>query len=70
MSSIYSRSNNNLKNLEVVHHSMKCSICNEKIETTFLEKIKGAYTKKKGKLKPICPACQRKYTHKQILEKI
>jgi len=45
---------------------MKCSICNEKIETTFLEKIEGTYIKKK----PICSACQRKYSKEELLQKL
>lgn len=35
---------------------MKCSICNEKIEETFLGKIIGTYVKKK----PVCDKCQKK----------
>ena len=35
---------------------MKCSKCNEKIEETFLGKIKGTYEKKK----PVCSKCQKK----------
>lgn len=45
---------------------MKCSICNEKIEITFLDKIEGAYIKKK----PICSNCQRKYTKEELLQKV
>jgi len=44
----------------------KCSICKEKIETIFLEKIKGTYIKKK----PICSNCQKTYKIEEILEKI
>lgn len=40
--------------------ALKCDICKKKIETTFLEKIKGTYVKKGKKLKAICPSCQRK----------
>ncbi len=36
---------------------MKCSICNENIEETFLGKIKGTYVKGK----PVCSKCQNKY---------
>jgi len=38
----------------------KCSICKEKIETTFLDKILGTYIKKK----PVCSDCQKKYGEK------
>ena len=41
---------------------MKCSICNEKIETGILDKIKGTYVKKKL----ICSNCQRKFKDKLI----
>lgn len=44
---------------------MKCSVCNEKIETTFLEKIKGTYVNKK----PVCCLCQKKYSLKELKEK-
>jgi hypothetical protein len=38
---------------------VKCDICQEKIEETFLGKIKGTYIKKKGKLKAVCSKCQK-----------
>lgn len=41
---------------------MKCSLCNEKIETGILDKIKGTYIKKKI----VCFVCQRKYKDKLI----
>jgi len=44
---------------------MKCSLCNEKIETGLLDKIKGTYVKKKI----VCSSCQRKFKDK-LLEKI
>ena len=53
-----------------MHKRMKCEICSAKIESTFLEKIKGTYIKKKGKLKAICHACKQKYTQKEINDKI
>jgi|TARA_Y100000310_G_scaffold333676_1_gene411700 hypothetical protein len=34
---------------------MKCSKCNNKIEETFLGKIKGTFIEKK----PVCPECQK-----------
>ena len=49
---------------------MKCSLCNTKVETTFLEKVKGTYIKKNGKLKLMCPACQKQYTKEEILKKL
>jgi hypothetical protein len=42
---------------------MKCSICNEKIEETFLGKIIGTYVKKK----PVCDKCQKKYISEKKL---
>lgn len=40
---------------------MKCSMCNEKIEETFLGKILGTYIKDgKGKKQAVCSACQKK----------
>ena len=44
---------------------MKCSICGEKIETGILDKIKGAYVKKKL----VCSNCQRKFKD-EILDKV
>ncbi|HIH25457.1 hypothetical protein J4476_02280 [Candidatus Woesearchaeota archaeon] len=38
----------------------KCTVCNEKIETTFLEKIRGTYIRKGKKLEAICSNCQKK----------
>jgi len=40
--------------------SLKCDKCGEKIETTFLEKIRGTFVREKGKLKAVCSNCQRK----------
>ncbi|MBD3202665.1 hypothetical protein GF327_00075 [Candidatus Woesearchaeota archaeon] len=40
---------------------MKCSICNKKIEKTFLNKIKGAYIIKNSKRHAVCSECQKKY---------
>ena len=36
---------------------MKCAICKEKIEKTFLGKIQGTQIGKKM----VCPSCQSKY---------
>jgi len=45
---------------------MKCVICGEKIEETFLKKIKGTFIKKK----PVCSECQRKYKTEDLLKRI
>ncbi len=37
---------------------VKCDICNEKIETLFLGKIRGTYIKKDNKLRTVCSKCQ------------
>ena len=49
---------------------MKCDICNNKVEETFLEKIKGNYIKVNSKLKTICNNCQKKYSIKEIRDKL
>jgi len=36
---------------------MKCAICKERVEKTFLGKIKGTFVGKKI----VCPVCQQKY---------
>ena len=48
---------------------MKCAICGNKIEETFMKKILGTYVKKEGSSKkyPICPECQKKFTTKEEL---
>ena len=45
---------------------MKCSICDQKIELTFLDKIKGTYIKKKL----VCSVCQKKFKKEELLQKI
>ena len=41
---------------------MKCAICKNRIEETFLKKILGTYIKnEKGKLMPVCSECQAKF---------
>ncbi|MFO7710171.1 MAG: hypothetical protein R6V53_00210 [Candidatus Woesearchaeota archaeon] len=46
---------------------MKCTVCREKIATTFLGKILGTYVKdQKGKRQPVCPNCQRKFDNKPL----
>jgi uncharacterized protein with PIN domain len=50
----------------------KCAICNGKIETTFLDKIVGAYVKDdKGKKHSVCFECQKKFqTKDEVLKKL
>jgi uncharacterized protein with PIN domain len=46
---------------------VKCSICSEKVQELFLEKIKGTIVKKEGfrKQYTICSVCQKKYKSKE-----
>ena len=44
----------------------KCKICGNKIEVTFLGKIKGTYIKKKA----VCQDCQKKYGMDELKNKI
>jgi hypothetical protein len=47
---------------------MKCKICKQKIEQTFLNKIRGTYIKdEKGKKHAVCENCQREYPDKKKL---
>lgn len=49
---------------------MKCEICKNKIEETFLGKILGTYIKDaKGKKHMICKECQKKYKTKEEIIK-
>ena len=51
----------------------KCSICKNKIEELFLEKLRGTIVKKVGSSKqyPVCFECQKKFkTKEELLEKI
>jgi len=49
---------------------VKCSICNKKVQTTFLNKLLGTYIKdKKGKKKAVCFECQKKFPDKENLFK-
>ena len=47
---------------------VKCDLCKNKVEETFLGKIKGAYIGVGGKMKVVCQACQREY--KDLKEKL
>jgi len=49
---------------------MKCELCKENIEETFLEKIKGTYVKFNKKLYSICNNCQKKFSVQEIKEKL
>ena len=49
---------------------MKCDVCKEKIETTFLEKIVGTYVRVNSKKKLVCNNCQKKYSIDEIREKL
>ena len=45
---------------------MKCAVCKQKIEETFLSKIKGTYINKKG----VCSSCQTKFSVEEIKSKV
>ncbi|MEK6942744.1 MAG: hypothetical protein AABX00_01630 [Nanoarchaeota archaeon] len=51
---------------------MKCEICSQKINTTFLGKILGTHVKDlKGKKHLVCFECQKKFdTKEKILEAV
>ncbi|MBW3012061.1 hypothetical protein KY311_02670 [Candidatus Woesearchaeota archaeon] len=50
---------------------MKCEICKEKVNETFLNKPLGTYVKdEKGKRHLVCQNCQRANTKKELLEKL
>ncbi len=38
---------------------MKCEICGSEIKTGVMDKIKGTYVKKGGKLYAVCADCQK-----------
>ncbi|QQG38930.1 MAG: hypothetical protein HYS32_00500 [Candidatus Woesearchaeota archaeon] len=47
---------------------MKCDICNENVEETFLGKIIGTFVRINSKRKVVCANCQAKY--KDLKEKL
>ena len=49
----------------------KCTICNNKIQELFLEKMKGTIIKKPGKSQqyPVCFECQQKFMNKEEMLK-
>lgn len=50
---------------------VKCEICGEKIQNTFLHKILGTYVKdSKGKRLPICQNCQKEKTMEEIKKQL
>lgn len=49
---------------------VKCDICKEKIEKTFLNKIKGSYIRVNKKRKVICQSCQKKFSIDEIKERL
>ena len=55
---------NYLKHFAFIILYMKCDLCKNEIEESFLEKIKGAYFKIEGRKKVACSECQRKYKDK------
>jgi hypothetical protein len=49
---------------------MKCSICNKRIEMTFMNKIMGTVYTKGKKHHAVCNDCQKRHTSKEIKEKL
>lgn len=50
---------------------VKCAICNEKVQTTFLNKLVGTYQRNsKGKREAICKSCQQELSKEEIKEKL
>lgn len=49
---------------------MKCEICREKVETTFLEKPLGTYIGKGKKKKLVCSKCQKTNSIDEIKKKL
>jgi len=49
---------------------MKCTICNNKIETTFLEKIRGTFIGKGKKKKAVCSECQKNFSNEELTTKL
>ncbi|MBS3108336.1 hypothetical protein J4409_00535 [Candidatus Woesearchaeota archaeon] len=45
---------------------VKCEICKNKVEETFLEKVNGTYINKK----PVCSDCQKKHSFSELKEKL
>ena len=49
---------------------VKCDLCKEKIEETFLEKFKGTYIGRYKKKKVVCAECQKKHSVDEIKKKL
>lgn len=49
---------------------MKCTICNKKIELTFMNKIIGTFYMKGKKKYSVCNECQKKLSSSEIKEKL
>jgi len=50
---------------------MKCAVCGNKVEETFLNKVLGTYIKdEKGKRHLVCKVCQKQYSKEDILAKL
>lgn len=50
---------------------MKCDICKEKVQTTFLNKVLGTYVKdKNNKRRLVCSECQSKLSQEEILDNL
>lgn len=49
---------------------MKCEICGQKINITFMNKIVGTFYTKGKKKKTVCKDCQKIYSSKDIKEKL
>jgi len=47
---------------------VKCDLCKNKVEETFLGKLKGTYIEVGGKINAVCQECQKKY--KDLKEKL
>lgn len=49
---------------------VKCKVCGNKVDTTFLNKLLGTYVKdSKGKKHAICFECQKKLPSKETILK-
>ncbi len=49
---------------------MRCEICKQKVEETFLDKLIGTYVKdKNGKKHMVCFECQKKFRAKEEILK-
>ena len=51
--------------------AQKCSLCKEKVDTTFLNKPIGTWIRdKKGKKQLVCNNCQKKFSATDLKEKL